>query len=123
MLWCSLEKSADTFHIVFYLLYHLRKSGADLVLKDMVKNRQILYIGVSAGSIVVGKSIASSTDENNIGLQDLTGLELLDSVIIPHFGDHKKAIYERMLAQGHKVICLKDSEAFIAENNDTCEIL
>ncbi|MBI3630992.1 MAG: Type 1 glutamine amidotransferase-like domain-containing protein [Candidatus Sungbacteria bacterium] len=100
----------------FYLLHHLRRSGADAVLKDMLENRPVLYIGVSAGSIVVGKSIASSADENLVGLQDLTGLQLLEEVIIPHFGDHKKAIYERMIARGYRAVCLRDGQALIVEH-------
>ena len=100
----------------FYLLHHLRKSGADAVLREMLEKRAILYIGVSAGSIIMGKSIASSADENTVGLQDLAGLGLLDAVIIPHFGDHKHAIRDRMTAQGYRVVCLKDGEALVIEH-------
>ena len=100
----------------FYLLHHLRKSRVDAVLKNTLRSRPTLYIGVSAGSIIVGKSIASSTDENAVGLQDLTGLELLDAVIIPHFGDHKKEIYERMIEHGHRAIRIRDGHALIIED-------
>lgn len=100
----------------FYLLYHLRKSGADKILWDMIQSHPIVYIGVSAGSIVAGKSIISSDDENVVGLHDLTGMELLDAIIVPHFGEKKETIRETLKAQGYRVVCLADGQALIVEH-------
>lgn len=73
----------------FYLLKQMRKSGFDKIIKKLLK-KGIVYIGVSAGSIVAGKTIqtagwGNNSDENVVNLINLKGLKLVDSNIFAHY--------------------------------------
>ena len=73
----------NRYHIIyvcggntFYLLYHLKKNGADKILSRLLNKSNVIYIGVSAGSIVLAPTIQLAAtvdpDPNDIGLTDLT---------------------------------------------------
>lgn len=70
----------------FHLLDQARKTGFDGWLKQNIEH--IVYVGVSAGSIVVAPSIGIAPvddgDENLPGLTDLTGFNLVDFEVSPH---------------------------------------
>lgn len=87
------EKNFDVLYIcggnTFYILDRLRKTKIAELIKDLVKLGSI-YIGVSAGSIIAGKSIeiagwGSEADTNEINLKDLTGFNFTDIAIFPHY--------------------------------------
>lgn len=71
----------------FYLLEQVRKSGFGEVLKRL-GDTDVVYVGSSAGSIIVTPTIAIAGvepgDENISGLTDLTGIHLLDFEVSPH---------------------------------------
>ena len=62
----------------FSLLHRLRATGFDQALTGFVRRGGIVY-GGSAGAIVMGRDIATSShlDENAVGLADTAGLDLL----------------------------------------------
>ena len=66
----------------FYLLDVIRKYSFDKTIKDFI-NKGKIYIGSSAGSIILGNSIETSLpfDANNVGMNDFTGLKLVDGII------------------------------------------
>lgn len=70
----------------FYLLEQARRTGFGEWLKQNVGDK--VYVGVSAGSIIVTPSIAIASiddgDENNVGLTDLAGLSFVDFEVSPH---------------------------------------
>jgi dipeptidase E len=61
------------------LLYHLKKSGADLKLKELAKQNTIL-VGVSAGAIILGPNINVidyfTPQMNTVNIKDLTALRI-----------------------------------------------
>lgn len=63
----------------FKLLKEVRESGFDKKLIDYLNNNGFVY-GGSAGAIIFGKTIETSShaDKNNVGLKDLSGLNLLN---------------------------------------------
>lgn len=63
----------------FRLLKHLRETGFDGMLIRFLEDGKIVY-GGSAGACVIGRSIepASIADENSVGLEDLSGLDMLN---------------------------------------------
>lgn len=65
----------------FKLLRDLREAGVESKLIDFAKSDKPIY-GISAGAIIMGKDIstAHSTDKNEIGLRDLSGLGLFPDV-------------------------------------------
>lgn len=69
----------------FYLMDMIRKYNFDKVIKRAIDNG-IIYIGSSAGSIILGDSVefALPFDENNVNMKDFTGLKIIDGIIIPH---------------------------------------
>lgn len=60
----------------FYLLNELRSSGFLEVLKEFIELDVPIY-GGSAGAIILGKSILTSSDQNKINLKDSSGLNLI----------------------------------------------
>lgn len=70
----------------FHLLDQTRKTGFDTWLKQNIEN--IVYVGASAGSILVTPNIGISSvddgDENVPGITDLAGLSLVDFEVSPH---------------------------------------
>ena len=84
----------------FYLLKQMRKSGFDKIIKKLLR-KGIVYIGVSAGSIVAGKTIETAgwkTDKDKFGLLNLKGLKLIDLNIFVHY----KPEYAEMIKQKSK---------------------
>lgn len=105
----------------FYLLDRVRKTGFDKMIKPLLKTR--IYVGVSAGSIITGPSIEICAtkiikDENKIGLKNLTGLSLVDFVVLPHVGDYSVTPHPELIPEFEKkvdysVIPLSNRQAVI----------
>lgn len=74
----------------FHLLHHLKKSGMLSALKAFAKKGGVLA-GLSAGAIVMTPNIATAAlphfdcDENEIGLKDLTAMNLVPFEVFPHY--------------------------------------
>jgi dipeptidase E len=105
----------------FYLLYKFRETGFGEVIKKFIENGGV-YVGVSAGSIIVGPNIeiASLGDKNDVGLKDLTGLSLVDVAISPHFNEEEhKAVEEFKKKVSYQVIPLTDNQALLILNSKT----
>jgi dipeptidase E len=84
----------------FELLYNLRKSELDKTIINFSKKEEFVIGGFSAGAIVLSPTIKTASvpsgndpedfvDENNVGITDLTGLNIINFEIIPHY-DKKK---------------------------------
>lgn len=103
----------------FDYLDRIRKTGLDNFLKDFFNKEDGVYVGISAGSIVVGPDISiagwgSEGDENNINLKDLKGLGLIEFLVYPHYReDLKEEVDEFREKTGLKIIRLKDDQAFV----------
>jgi dipeptidase E len=70
----------------FHLLNQVRLTGFGEWLKTVLNKK--VYVGISAGSILVTPSIAIASvdngDENLCGISDLRGLSLVDFEVSPH---------------------------------------
>jgi len=73
----------------FEILNYMRKYGICEYIKDMMHNKEkeITYIGSSAGAIIAGSDImiARDFDSNFIGMIDYMSLGLFNGTIIPHY--------------------------------------
>src|SRR3989339_1195241 len=83
----------------FYLLDWARKSGFDKVIIDLVGQGKV-YIGTSAGSLLVGPDISvsgwmPSWDRNIVGLKDISGLGIVPFVVSPHFVESDRQVLEK----------------------------
>lgn len=82
----------DIFYVcggnTFKLLKFARQADFDKKIK-LLLNRSGIYIGVSAGSIILGPSIAIASeinpDPNEVGLEDFTGFNLTNYIVFPHY--------------------------------------
>lgn len=91
----------------FYLMNEMNKSGFTKYVREILKDKA--YVGVSAGSVVAGPDITLAGwepgDENNIGLVDMKGLNLVDFCIMPHWEGRD---YKEAKDYAHKVVYIKD---------------
>lgn len=77
----------------FKLMDDLKKSKFDKFLKIFFVNGGIIY-GGSAGAIILGDDIGTSSDNNDVGLKDLSGMKLLKGFSI---WCHYKAEHDELL--------------------------
>ena len=123
----SLDAKLKDFDVIFveggntfYLIKYVRESGFDKVLK-LFLDKGGIYLGVSAGSMIVGLNIESAgwkhADRNIVDLQDLTGLNLVPFVIAPHIDESNiEAIKECASKVNYPVIALTDKQAVLIED-------
>ncbi|MFH1307624.1 MAG: Type 1 glutamine amidotransferase-like domain-containing protein [archaeon] len=106
----------------YYLLDRIRKTGIDKLIKNSVK-KGILYLGVSAGSIIAGKSIEIAGwgiegDINEVNLKNLSGLKFTNIAIFPHYKDKlKKEVIEFKAKVDYPVKALRDGESIVIIGN------
>jgi len=87
----------------FVLLNNLRKSGLDKAIREFAKKDNFVIAGMSAGALVITPSIQISkligSSQNTVNMDDLTGLEIVDFEIFPHFSEEK---YDYILREYRK---------------------
>ncbi len=111
----------------FAIMKKMREIKLDKFIVEQVKNGTI-YAGVSAGSIIAGKSIeiagwGSQADQNDVNLEDLKGFGFTNIAIFPHFkGGLKQEAEEFKKLAGYPVIELNDSQAVFCED-EKCKII
>lgn len=105
----------------FYLLAKTREFGFDKIIKKFIEQGK-LYVGVSAGSILMGTTIAVAGpwDENDIGLTDFTGMNLTNTALIPHYQRKEKSIVEDLRKNLKcEIVALADNQALLVLNDKT----
>jgi len=82
----------------FKLLYNLRQSGLDRVIKRFAQKDNFVLSGFSAGAIVLTPTIKicnlPNYDSNDVGIKDLAGLNIVNFEVFPHYS--KK--YQKILS-------------------------
>lgn len=108
----------------FYLLDQVIKTGCDKIIREKIK-QGIIYIGSSAGSMIVGKRIdlVSEIDDRSKA-PDLKsmGLEIIDLAILPHWGgevfkEEYKRSFEAMYTEGVKIMPLTNYQYVWVKDN------
>lgn len=106
----------------FDLLAKIKNAKFDKIIHEFI-NKNKVYIGVSAGSIIAGPDIliagwGSEGDKNNIGLKNLAGLNIIKETIFPHFREKlKEEVIEFKKKTKYEVITLTDNQALLITNN------
>lgn len=125
--------NCDAIHLsggnTFYFLNSIKKRKLIDLLKSYVNNHGIL-IGVSAGSIIMTKSIelagfGENGDQNKVELQDLNSLGLVDFEFLPHWNGQSGSVEDLRkysIAKNITVYACKDNEGIIVEN-DTVKLI
>lgn len=117
--------SYDIFYVAGGSTFELLRSSKLVDFETSVKNlldRGGVYVGVSAGSIILGPSIAIASigdepDINDINLEDLSGLNLVDSPIYPHYNKESE-IYIKEFEDINqlKVIRITNNQALLIKD-------
>lgn len=127
----KIEEKLKNIDIIFvvggnqlYLLDQSIKTGFDQILLEKYQNNNLIYIGSSAGSMILGKNIdVSCTKEEVSSIPDLksNGLNLIDLTIVPHFGNPKykqfySQLFDNFYETDSKLIFLRDNQYFYITN-------
>ncbi len=132
----EIEKRLNNIQIIyfcggntFYLLDQVIKTGCDEIIKEKINNG-VIYIGSSAGSMIVGTRIdLASTIDDKSKAPDLksTGLEIVDLSILPHWGSdifHDEYIdgIDSMYTEGVKILPLTNQQ-YVWIKDDSIKII
>jgi dipeptidase E len=99
----------------FYLLSRVRQTGFGKKILELV-NAGVVYVGVSAGSILACKDIkvAEPFDRNDYIIKDFEGLGLTNKIIVPHFQrKDDKLIKDFETRTGYTITRLNDGQALL----------
>ena len=124
----KLLESKDIIYVqggnTFYLMKHIRLSGFDKVVRKLVK-RGVMYVGVSAGSIVAGKTIETAgwknADRNTVNLKNLNGMNLVNFNVFVHYRPEWAEIIKQKIPNPKNRKNLKiltDSQALIVQGKN-----
>jgi dipeptidase E len=102
----------------FFLLHHMRRSGLEALLPDLFA-AGLLYVGVSAGSCVVGPDCEPVSEIDSLAdapdLESTAGLNLVDFVVLPHFGEEDYTGVIERYGGRYELVPLKDDQAVRVE--------
>ena len=106
----------------FYLLNEVKKSGFDVVIKELL-DKGVIYIGASAGSMILGPDldhlVKIDHPETVPELTDYTCLGLIPERILPHLGREKYAAVHTAVTKewGDKILALRDDQALVVDGD------
>lgn len=106
----------------FKLLKFARKANFKASIEKLL-DRNGIYIGVSAGSIIIGPSIQIAeeifADKNEVGLEDFSGFRITNFIILPHYSpeveEQAKAFEEKYKVSVERI---NNSQAIIIESGE-----
>ena len=120
---------ADIIYVVggntFTLLHKIRRSGADKVLTTLLSTApDLIYIGVSAGSIILTPTIRIASevepDPNEEDMSDFSALSIFRDEIYPHYTeDIETELCKYENRHSVTVRRITNEEALLVKNNDT----
>lgn len=102
----------------YSLLQEIKNHNFDKLLKRHLLSGGCIY-GGSAGAIILGKSIVTSTDINKTDLKDFRGINLLKGYSVwPHY---KESDFEKIkkIALTNKVIAIPETVGIHIKDNST----
>ncbi|MFH1315847.1 MAG: Type 1 glutamine amidotransferase-like domain-containing protein [Candidatus Uhrbacteria bacterium] len=112
----------------YYFLNSLKNRNFIPILKNFVEKGGVL-IGVSAGSIIMSKTISVTSidddiggDQNTVGIKDFSALGFNDFEFFPHFDINNIEIARRLKEYSKKsksvIYACKDGDGIIVEDNN-----
>ncbi len=107
----------------FLLQKHILECGFDKEIKKYVANG-VIYIGASAGSHIVTEDIehVSYFDKNDVKIKDFKGLSLFDGILICHYDETRKDVYDKLKNKYKNIYLLNDTEILYKENNNVYKL-
>ncbi len=107
----------------FYLLQEARKSGFTELIPDLVKEG-LIYVGSSAGSYIACPTIEAAhwepSDENDVGLTDLTAMALVPFLLSVHYEpQYRDSIVREKSETSFSVKILTNDQALVVQDDTT----
>ena len=102
----------------FGTMKRIRDSGADKIITNYVRKGTV-YIGGSAGAHIASSSIAhvKKYDIETFGLNDFSGLNLFNGILICHYSEERREDYEYLKTQSDaRIVLLTDQESIVINN-------
>lgn len=99
------------------LIQEIRESGfADVLIQYIEAGGQVY--GGSAGAIIMGKRIDTHDDGNKIGLQDVSGFNLLNNFSVAcHFKDEQNDRFKAWVSNHNlPIVCLPEETGLVIES-------
>ena len=98
------------------LIKELKDSGFSDILLQYIETGEQVY-GGSAGAIIMGKKINTHDAENKIGLQDVSGFNLLNNFSVAcHFKDEQNDRFKTWAINNNlPIICLSEETGLVIE--------
>ncbi len=109
----------------FYLLEKVIESGFDVLIKEMI-DRGVVYIGSSAGSVLVSPTIefVAGFDDPSAApsLKSFNGLKIVDFLVAPHYQDQEYEVpFTKMLHEWqnkeYELKLLTNNQALIVDDD------
>jgi dipeptidase E len=119
-------RDADVLHVTggntFMLLHHMRQSGLAALLPGALADG-LLYVGVSAGAVVVGPDCEPVSEIDDLDavpeLESTAGLGLVDCVVLSHYGaEDDMPLFTRIVERygsRYEIVLLRDEQAVRVE--------
>lgn len=109
----------------FAALDRLRKCNFESEIIRYIKNG-VIYIGGSAGAHIASQNIehVSAFDRVPEGMTEFSGLGLFDGILICHYTEERKVLYDRLKADGkYKIYALTNDDSLVvcSDNDDMVE--
>lgn len=105
----------------FKLLDNLRKSGLDKAVKEFANKGEFVLAGFSAGALVLTPTIEvcnlPNYDKNEVGIKDLSGLEIVDFEVFPHYleQEHKDLLNQYKTQAKNEVKEITDEDFIVLD--------
>lgn len=95
-------------------LHRIRNSVFDKELVRYIKSG-VTYIGGSAGAHIVTEDVlhVSGYDPAPQGMSDFSGLGLFHGILICHYSEARKDLYDKLVSEGKKVYALTDDDSLV----------
>lgn len=104
----------------FATLKRIKDCGFDKEIIRYVRSG-VLYIGGSAGAHVATQSVAhiAAFDPIPDDMTDFKGLGLFDGILLCHYNEERKALYDKLKAKGkYKVYALRDEDSLVVDSTN-----
>lgn len=116
--------SFDYIYVVggntFKLLHTMRVSGFDKLIVDKL-NQGATFIGYSAGAYLVSNDVRhiQKYDDNNVGIEDFSGMGLLNARLICHFDEDRYDDYCKLrMSTTDVVFRIGENDILVVDGNE-----
>jgi dipeptidase E len=105
----------------FYLLEVARRTGFLEVITDLVKSKNVVYGGISAGSLLACPQIRPAGwepggDTNDVGITDFSSLNFVNFIPVVHFENDQENIIKKYASQDDEIYTIPDGGMIVVDD-------